>query len=271
MKKIYFVITAICCSLCMLADGVEVNGIHYLFTGSNATVTYTGTIYHENNTYSSIVEIPSTVDYNGSTYKVNAIGYGAFCNCEHLITVIIPNTILSIGVAAFSTSNIKYITIPSSVMTIDEDAFHSCVGLKEVNLEEGTKWLEAGVFAYCINLKNIVLPSTISSLGESCFEDCTGLTSLECRAITPPDCEKYVFDAVNKQIPVYVPAESLSAYKSATGWKEFTNIQAINTAIDNMSSIYVENNKIYNLIGQTVDANYRGVLIKNGQKYLRTY
>jgi hypothetical protein len=60
------------------------------------------------------------------------------------------------------------------------------------------------------------------------FGYCTGLTSVTCFATTPPQLDFSVFGSgVDKSIPLYVPAGSISAYKSANQWKDFTNILPI--------------------------------------------
>jgi hypothetical protein len=68
----------------------------------------------------------------------------------------------------------------------------------------------------------------VTGIGHQTFEGCKSLTSITCKAINPPDVALWAFNGVSKSIPLYVPAESVSAYKSATNWKAFTNIQAIN-------------------------------------------
>ena len=70
---------------------------------------------------------------------------------------------------------------------------------------------------------------SVTSIGEKAFEYCSGLTSITCEAITPPTLGSVwgVFSNVNKSIPLYVPAGSVSAYKSADQWKDFTNILPI--------------------------------------------
>ncbi len=85
-------------------------------------------------------------------------------------------------------------------------------------------------------------------------------------AITPPTCGTKCFNYVDRSIPVYVPAQSLDAYKQADTWKEFWNIQPIeDTGIEElfMNSSHSQvtklmkggqlhirhNNKIYNVLG----------------------
>ncbi len=56
------------------------------------------------------------------------------------------------------------------------------------------------------------------------FGDCSGLTSINCEAITPPECVHLCFYNVDKSIPVHVPVSCVEKYKTAREWKEFTEI-----------------------------------------------
>ena len=51
-------------------------------------------------------------------------------------------------------------------------------------------------------------------------------------------------DPSNKSIPVYVPANSINAYKKADGWKDFTNIQAIVSYTLTDGVLYTNNSQI---------------------------
>lgn len=57
------------------------------------------------------------------------------------------------------------------------------------------------------------------------------MQSITSLATTPPapndPNSTQAFDGVNKSIPVYVPAASINAYRTADQWKDFTNIRAI--------------------------------------------
>ncbi len=53
------------------------------------------------NDYTGKIEIPSTVNYNNTEYRVTAISNFAFINCTGLTSIIIPEGVKSIGGGAF--------------------------------------------------------------------------------------------------------------------------------------------------------------------------
>ncbi len=100
-------------------DGFFYNVINQ--EGKEVEVTYETTSY---NTYSGVVNIPSTTSYNGETYNVTRIGMLAFRDCTGLISVTIPNTVTHIGEQAFyNCTNIESLTIGAGVTSIGRYAF----------------------------------------------------------------------------------------------------------------------------------------------------
>ena len=75
------------------AERFEVNGIYYSTSGNNAAVVQAD----GSNIYSGDVVIPSTVNYNGNTYNVTSVSSDAFLKCSNLTSVIIPESVTSIG------------------------------------------------------------------------------------------------------------------------------------------------------------------------------
>ena len=72
---------------------------------------------------------PQTVEIGT---KVTIIGSSAFNNCRTLTTVIIPNSVTSIGFRAFAYCNFKTITIPDSVISVVDEVFYHCYYLTSV-------------------------------------------------------------------------------------------------------------------------------------------
>lgn len=83
------------------------------------------------------IEIPSKVTYNGKTYNVTSIAGGdreaENEPCEYMTSLIIPNSVKTIGSEAFAPcTGLKTLTIGSSVESIGGGAFFGCVGLRTV-------------------------------------------------------------------------------------------------------------------------------------------
>ncbi|MCR5653748.1 MAG: leucine-rich repeat domain-containing protein, partial [Ruminococcus sp.] len=91
------------------------DGYTYDATGGEATITGYGG--HEDK-----IIIPSELE----GFKVTAIGDDAF-NGSYVSSVVIPNTVTSIGDSAFKgCADLTSVTIPSSVTAIGEEAFTNC-------------------------------------------------------------------------------------------------------------------------------------------------
>lgn len=178
--------------------------------------------------------ISITVDENNAVYdsrnNCNAIirtqdnTLIAACN-----TTKIPEDIAAIGAFAFAgLEDLVSVRIPESVVKIEEGAFAECGNLTSVNIPSGVTRIEDETFADCYSLASIVIPAGVKSIGGSAFYDCEGLAYIICKAVTPPVLDSWqIFGEVDKNIPVYVPAASIADYQGAEGWKDFTNIVAM--------------------------------------------
>lgn len=115
-------------------------------------------------------------------YPVVAISTYAFDNSfdarKNVTGVIISEGITTIGAYAFNKSNIKSVTIPSTVKEIPEGAFFSCKKLTKVKLAEGLTTISDRAFESCEALTNITLPSSLTHIGNSAFMYCCALKSI---------------------------------------------------------------------------------------------
>ena len=212
--------------------------------------------YDSRNDCNAIIETKSNTLISGCKNtiipnSVTSIGWAAFCFCTGLTSVTIPNSVTSIGPQAFYyCTDLTSVTIPNSVTSIGPQAFEGCTDLTSVTIGNSVTSIGSSAFRYCSSLTSITIPNSVTSIGpqafegctdltsvtignsvtsigSSAFEGCSSLTSITCEASTPPSCFSSSFGKVNKAIPVYVPANSVDAYKKANVWKDFTNIQAI--------------------------------------------
>jgi len=152
---------------------------------------------------------------------------------------------VNFGEGAFSYSNITKIYLPftkgisakmfancsaltdvrfKNVGKIGHHAFFYCTELQIMDL--GNAYLEeidAAAFAQCSNLREVILPSSLKKMGESVFSNCNALQSVTINAETPPTLGINTFFQVNSIPRIYVPSNSVNAYRTAAGWKEFAD------------------------------------------------
>ena len=155
MKKHVLFLFATLLSLVASAHSFEADGIYYNITSySDLTVevTYQGFSSDEYpNEYFGMMTIPSTVSYEGDTYRVTSIGDEAFRDCSGLVTITIPKGVTSIGDRAFYyCSSLIAINIPEGVTSIGSDAFFGCSSLTAINIPKSMTSIGDDVFWYCI-------------------------------------------------------------------------------------------------------------------------
>ena len=160
--------------------------------------------------------------------SVKSIGKEAFTGCSNLTGITIPNSVTSIGFGAFvNCSNLASITIPNSVESIESATFAGCSRLTDITIPNSIECIGGQVFWQCRSLTNITIPNSVKSIGDSAFSGCTSLSTIYVKPTTPPTLGNGPFDNCANGYNIYVPAESLDAYKAADGWKDL-NISAEN-------------------------------------------
>ena len=79
------------------------------------------------------------------------------------------------------------------------------------------------------DITSLSIPDGTTKIGYGAFYNCSRLTSVTIKATTPPTLTSGAFNDTNN-CPIYVPAESVDAYKTATNWSAYADrIQAIPT------------------------------------------
>ena len=152
--------------------------------------------------------------------SVTSIGYGAFQNVRHIVY---HGTATGAPWGAFymndmngfvdgdfvyadstRTTLLAYlgdspnVTIPSSVTSIGDVAFH-----------------------YCTNLSSVTIPNSVFSIGSYAFNGCTGLDTINCYSDVAPSLGVGAFRNVSQSAVVNIPCGSWSSYYVA--WLYFYN------------------------------------------------
>ncbi len=127
--------------------------------------------------------IPDT--HNGVV--VTSIRDGAFKDCSGISSVVLPETIKTVGNEAFSGCvNLTTVNIPDSVISLGESLFYKCGNLTDVSLSASLTEIPEKAFYYCVRLQNITLPSGIVSIKQDAFYECRALE----KAVLPESIAK---------------------------------------------------------------------------------
>jgi len=142
--------------------------------------------------------------------SVTSMGDAAFENCTSLASVVIPDSVPSIGKSVFSACHsLISVTIPESITSIGSRAFWECRSLIAITIPEGVTSIANNTFRGCRMLTSVIIPDSVISIGDFAFSSCTTLTS-----ITIPDSVtsigKSAFSACNSLLNVPIPDSVIS-------------------------------------------------------------
>ena len=113
-----------------------------------------------------------------------------------------------------------------------------CTGLTSVTIPNSVTSIGYWAFCDCSGLTSVIIPNPITSIGDEAFRGCSGLTRIDAY----PNPEKVsigedAFDGVPKDGTLHMLPKYLSAYRTASQWKDFTNIKGDLTEIGASTSM----------------------------------
>ena len=182
--------------------------------------------------------------------SVTSIGIQAFCYCTNLssfkgkfasedgMCLIVDNRLIAFAIgrnnigdyvipegvtaielySVYHCQSITSVTLPSTLTTIGDGAFSDCHGLSNVTIPDGVTSIGHSAFWNCCSLRSITIPESIFIIYADAFYNCTNLSSVYCKATTPPIISANTFHNNDINRKIYVPMESVEAYKSASYW-----------------------------------------------------
>ena len=106
---------------------------------------------------------------------------GILYTCKNVCpeSVTINDGTIAISDYAFAgCTDLKNISIPSSVEKISYNAFRGCTGLESVVFAEELQELEMGAFSNCSSLSSVTIPNGVTNIGTEAFAGCTELRSV---------------------------------------------------------------------------------------------
>ncbi len=138
-------------------------------------------LFYESNNLTEILMNPgdSWDSPEGCNAIISSEGWDRMVLLAGCSTSKIPAFIEEIDEDAFcGCQSLERIVIPEGVKKIRYGAFSGCTNLKEVILPESLEEIYSGAFANCISLKSIFIPKNVKELCGDIFEGCHHLSSI---------------------------------------------------------------------------------------------
>jgi hypothetical protein len=139
MKKSFSCICALVLSVMTYAHDFAVDGFYYTIQSDNTVnLSYKGTEYSSSMVYSGDVVVPDQVEFDGKTYTVVGVDNGTFNYCRELTSVVLPNTVTTLGNYVFSYDNNLTSIILGSPSSIGNNNFEGCTSLASIVIYSST-------------------------------------------------------------------------------------------------------------------------------------
>lgn len=180
---------------------------------------------------------------------LTTIGQYAFSNCTGAKSIVVREAVTSIGYAAFmGCANLSEITLPfvgmdntasynqnqvfgyifgytttagdDRVMQYNGYYYYIPKTLKSVTITS-EKVIGKNAFINCDMLESITIQGDVESIGDYAFYSCSNLKSITVLTTSVPTLSSYALNSDSTAV-IYVKADMVEQFRSATGWKNFT-------------------------------------------------
>ena len=209
-----------------------VDDLNYQVNPDGVSVTVTGHALDYEHANGPL-NIPESVNYEGTDYAVTSIGNSAFLYYFYLTNLSIPNSVTTIedGAFAYCSGFTGDLIIPNSVVAIGQSAFFTCYGF-DGDLVIGNSVTTIGEYAFddCNGMHGVLnIPGNVTTIGLDAFRYCDfgGITvdpantvfdsRDNCNAIIRTSTNELVTGCVNTVIPTSVTAIGENAFCGLDG------------------------------------------------------
>lgn len=159
--------------------------------------------------------------------RLETIGNNAFQYCRTLRNLSWTDSVILIGNRAFEETNLLEVRMPANA-SLGTHIFRGAPSLRKVTLSDTATTIPTSMLSSCNSLQKADIPASVTEMGGSVFGGSAySFSVIRVYPTTPPTLgNSTVFTQNIKKI--YVPAESVEAYKSATNWSNYAEkIEAI--------------------------------------------
>lgn len=207
--------------------------------------------------FMSAVSLPPTITVIPSqafsqNYNLSVIGLGnvvkidsnAFENCCYMPNTLHSSKLTTIAGSVFTenysvtsldfpalvsitgANNLQYTRVEKFILSQNITSYPASFlnyarVIKEWEVHSGVTAIPSSCFSGCHSLRKVLIHADVTSIAASAFNDCLSLEAVILKSSTPPSLANV--NALNNasQCPIYIPATSLSSYKTATNWSSF--------------------------------------------------
>jgi len=232
LKRTFISVVLICFALTGMAQTFTAGDLNYSVNADGVSVTVTGHVGGYENAVGPL-NIPESVSYGGNDYAVTNIGNSAFLYYFYLTSLSIPNSVVTIedGAFAYCSGFTGDLIIPNSVTTIGASAFFTCYSF-DGDLVIGNSVTTIGEYAFddCNGMHGVLnIPSNVTTIGIDAFRYCafSGMTvdpanpifdsRDNCNAIIRTSNNELVTGCVNTVIPTSVTSIGENAFCGLDG------------------------------------------------------
>ena len=243
-----------CSGLTSLTIGNSVTSIGgYAFSGCSGltSVTIPNSVTSiGGSAFSGCSGLTSVVFNAENCTKMGYYFFPVFAECSKLSTLTTGEKVTTIPAYAFMGCTALAKADMNSVSNFGEEAFSGCTGLKSVSMLKA-KSVDASVFKDCNDYETLVLPyewgadfkmtlsgttqlrtlyigENTASIPNKTFVNNKYLFEVYSNAATPPSIGTATFGSETySYATLYVPQGCVDAYKAATGWSKFEDIQEL--------------------------------------------
>ncbi|MEI6092008.1 MAG: leucine-rich repeat protein, partial [bacterium] len=169
-------------------------------------------------------EIPITAFFSSSTYSGKAT----------LKDISLPNSVTSIGAAAFEACGLTNVIFGNQLVTIGRESFYGC-SFKTLTIPKTVTSIGFVAFNYCSNLEHLTLSGDNLTIYSSAFSRCYNIKTINCLSLVPPILKDTPFDLTNSTL-IFVPNSAVNSYKTASGWSIMNIVTEKRVIINNATS-----------------------------------
>ena len=147
-------------------------------------------------------------------------------DCNKVTSIIIPESVTSIGIYAFSGTGIDSITIPSGITNIGNYAFNNCTRLQTVNYNAtNCTTMGSTVFSGSSSFTTLNIGSNVTKIPDNAFNGCNKLSSINIpNGVT--SIGNYAFSSCSNFTSIVIPNSVTSIGNYA--FKGCSNLSSIN-------------------------------------------